>query len=66
MLLGGDNDRVFGFGDITLNGQSGRDRLSLPGTASDYTRSQNGRRTRFSQGGVTMTVIGFESISFLG
>jgi hypothetical protein len=66
ILLGKGNDSAFGFGDVTINGQKGRDKLSLPGTAADYTRSRNGRRRLFSQGGTTMTVIGVETISFLG
>jgi hypothetical protein len=64
--LGGQNDVAFGFGNITLNGQVGRDKLFLPGNASDYTTSAISGGTQFTRLGVTLRALNFESISFLG
>jgi hypothetical protein len=64
--LGSGNDQAFGFGQITLNGGTGIDALSLPGQVSDYTTAAIAGGTAFTKDGITMQAIGFERIFFLG
>jgi len=64
--LGSDNDRVIGFGDISLNGGPGEDSLLLPGLAGDFIRSVIPGGASFSRGEITLNALGFEQIAFIG